>query len=266
MSSPQRWLIPTLTTAGVIILAQLVTGSGLVRPDQFPSAIDTFSALGKALSGVDLWGSVGTTLAAWFLGFGVGGILAIIIGPLLAQNEFAYRSAGSIIEIFKSIPAIAILPLVILTLGSTLAMQVFLIAFGIFWPLITQVMYGVRSIDPTVHDTATALGISGVARFLKVVIPSASPFIMTGLRIASAQALILAVVAQMIGGASGIGRSILLAQNGGVTAYPTMYAYILVSGIVGLALTGTIFLIEKRVMHWHESQRNMRSNSEVNAR
>ena len=79
------------------------------------------------------------------------------------------------------------------------------------------------------------------------------------MRIASAQALILAVVAEIVGGAEGIGRNILLAQNSGTVAYPTMYAYIIVAGIHGILLTGGFFLMERRLMHWHESQRNIRA-------
>jgi ABC-type nitrate/sulfonate/bicarbonate transport system permease component len=83
------------------------------------------------------------------------------------------------------------------------------------------------------------------------------------MRIASAQALILAVVAEIVGGAEGIGRNILLAQNAGTSAYPTMYAYILVAGLLGITLTGAFFLMERRVMHWHESQRNIRASNKV---
>jgi len=190
----------------------------------------------------------------------------VIVGSALASSDIANRSAASVIEVFKAIPAIAILPIVILVLGSTMQMKIFLICFGAFWPLVIQVIYGVRSIDPVVLDTARALGVRGIRRFLVVVIPSAAPFVATGLRIASASALILAIVSEIVGGAEGIGRNILISQNGGVSAYPTMYAYILVAGLLGIVLTGAFFLIERFAMHWHESQRNIRSNEEKPAR
>jgi ABC-type nitrate/sulfonate/bicarbonate transport system permease component len=119
--------------------------------------------------------------------------------------------------------------------------------------------------DPIVLDTAKALGIGGARRFLAISIPSSSPYLVTGMRIASAQALILCIVAEIVGGAAGIGRNILLAQNSGVVAYPTMYAYIIVAGVLGILLTGAFFLLEKRVMHWHESQRNIRASNVVGA-
>jgi ABC-type nitrate/sulfonate/bicarbonate transport system permease component len=198
----------------------------------------------------------------WFLGLVIATVLALVIGSALAFNDFSFRSAASVIELFKAIPAIAILPLVTLVLGSTLDMKVFLVAFGIFWPFVIQVIYGVRSMDSTALDTAKALGVRGVRRFFVVTIPSAGPYIGTGLRIASASALILSVVAELVGGADGIGRQILMAQNGGMSSYPRMYAYIIMAGLLGLLLTGMFFLIEKKAMHWHESQRNITANKE----
>jgi ABC-type nitrate/sulfonate/bicarbonate transport system permease component len=258
-------LAPVVTLLLLLALWQAVTVSGLFRPDQFPTMSATLDALVTALGTEALWSAVGATLQGWFIGLVIAAVLAIAVGSALAASDLAYRSAASVIEIFKAIPAIAILPLVILVLGSTLEMKVFLVSFAAFWPLVIQVIYGVRSIDPTVSDTARVLGVRGFRRFLAVTLPSASPYIATGLRIASASALILAVVAELVGGAEGIGRAILIARNGGVTSYPTMYAYILVSGFLGIVLTGAFFLLEKKGMHWHESQRNSRNN-ELGAR
>ena len=258
-------LVPVVTLVAVLALWQAVTASGFFRPDQFPTMTDTLAALRTALGTETLWTAVGATLEGWAIGLTIAAVLAVVIGSALGFSDVAFRSAASVIEVFKAIPAIAILPLVILVLGSTLEMKVFLIAFGAFWPLVVQVVYGVRAMDPTVADTARVLGVRGVRRFATVTLPSASPYAATGLRIASASALILAVVAELVGGADGIGRSILFARNAGVTAYPTMYAYILVAGLLGIVMTGAFFLVEKKAMHWHESQRNSRNN-ELGAR
>ncbi|GAA5148456.1 ABC transporter permease [Microbacterium pseudoresistens] len=259
-------LWPVLAVVIALALWQALTAGGVFRPDQFPTMSSTMVAFAEEFSSAKGWLAVWATLQGWFLGLVIASVAALVLGSALAFSTFAFRSASTVIELFKAIPAIAILPLITLVLGSTLDMKVFLVAFGVFWPLIIQVIYGVRSMDPTVLDTAKALGVRGVRRFLVVTVPSAAPYIATGLRIASASALILAVVAEIIAGADGIGRQILLAQNGGMTTYPRMYAYILMSGMLGLALTGAFFLIERKAMHWHESQRNITSNEERPAR
>lgn len=255
------WTLPILTIGAVLVAWQLVTAGGVVSASQFPTMTDTMAALWREVSTGRLWSAVGATLLGWLLGMIITVVLGLVIGTALAFNAFAQRSAAPVIEIFKAIPAIAILPLVILVAGSTLPMKVFLICFAAFWPFVIQVIYGVRSMDPIVLDTARVLGLRGVRRFLAVSVPSASPYLVTGMRIASAHALILSVVAEIVGGAEGIGRNILLAQNTGVIAYPTMYAYIIVAGALGVLLTGAFFLLERKVMHWHESQRNIAASN-----
>jgi ABC-type nitrate/sulfonate/bicarbonate transport system permease component len=238
---------------------QALSASGLLRSDEFPSMVATMRALGEQLATADLWTAVRDTVSGWALGLLLGGGSAIVVGSVLGLNRFAYRSAIPVIEVFKTIPAVAILPIVILMFGATLKMKWVLIAFGVFWPLVVQVIYGVRSIDPTVRDTATVLQVRGLRRFLVVTLPSAAPFIATGLRVSAAVALILAVVAELIGGGSGVGLRILTAENAGPTAYPIMYAYIFVAGALGVALAGMFVLVERWLLHWHESQRNARS-------
>lgn len=260
-----NWALPIASVAIVLLIWQAFTVGGVVSPAQFPTMSDTMTALAGEVASGRVWPAVGATLIGWLIGMVITISLGLIIGTALAFSDFAQRSAGPVIEIFKAIPAIAILPLLILVAGSTLPMKVFLVCFAAFWPFVIQVIYGVRSMDPIVLDTARALGVRGIRRFLAISIPSASPYLVTGMRIASAQALILCIVAEIVGGAAGIGRNILLAQNTGVVAYPTMYAYIIVAGILGIALTGAFFLLERRVMHWHESQRNIRASNKVGA-
>ena len=118
-------------------------------------------------------------------------------------------------------------------------MKYLLVAFAVFWPLVIQVIYGVRSVDPTALDTAAALQVRGLRRFVVVILPSAAPFVATGLRVAAAVALIVDVVAELIGGGSGVGLQILTAENSGPTAFPVMYAYILVAGLLVLLAGGS---------------------------
>ena len=106
-----------------------------------------------------------------------------------------------------------------------------------------------------VRDTASVLRLRGPRKFALVIMPSAAPFIATGLRVAVAVALIVDIVAELIGG-SGVGERILLAENAGPSAYPDMYAYIVVAGVLGVLLAGAFTVGERHVLHWHESQRS----------
>lgn len=256
------WRLAVLAAA--LGLWQGLSVSGVLRADEFPSMTSSVTALWHQAGSSVLWTAVGGTLTAWAIGLLAGGVAAVVAGTLLGLNRFAYRSAIPVIEFFKTIPVVAILPIALVLYGPTLKERYVLVAFAVFWPLVIQVIYGVRSIDPTVLDTARALKVGRVRRFFVVVLPSAAPFIATGLRVAAAVALIIDIVAELIGGGgNGVGVQLLTAQNSGPTAYPQMYAYILVAGLLGVLLAGGFALAERQLLHWHETQRNIRLSHAV---
>jgi ABC-type nitrate/sulfonate/bicarbonate transport system permease component len=248
--------------AAALGLWQGLSAAGIIRADEFPSMSQTATALWDAASGSSLWSAVGQTLEGWGLGLLIGAAAALLIGTLIGVNGFAYRSVIGVIEFFKAVPVIAILPIGLVLWGATLTMKFALVAFAVFWPLVIQVCYGVRSLDPVVRDTTAVLQVRGPRKFLTVTMPSAAPFIATGLRVAVAVALIVDIIAELIGGGSGVGERILVAENGGPSAYPVMYAYIVVAGLLGVLLAGAFTVAERYVLHWHESQRFARAEGQ----
>src|SRR6202012_1846957 len=108
---------------------------------------------------------------------------------------------------------------------------------------------------PVVRDTATVLRLRGLRRFVTVIVPSAAPFAATGLRVAAAVARVVDIIPELSGGGTGIGEPILVAENAGPDAYPVMYAYIVVAGMLGVLLAGAFTVAERYALHWHESQR-----------
>jgi ABC-type nitrate/sulfonate/bicarbonate transport system permease component len=251
-----RFLLTALTRIGgiVVVLAlwQLLSATGVLPNDSFPSMTAVARAVVKELGRASGWRAIGSTLAGWGIGFGIGSAAAVVVGLAIGLNRAAFRSTILVIEFMKTIPVIAILPIVVLQFGGTLKMEYIVVAFGVFWPLVIQVVYGVRSMDPLVRDTAEVLRITGLRRFSTIVLPSAAPFIATGLRIAAAVALILAIIAELIGGAAGLGRDILVAEDSGASALPLVYALIVITGITGIVIATVFALLERRLLRWHE--------------
>jgi ABC-type nitrate/sulfonate/bicarbonate transport system permease component len=241
--------------AAALGLWQGLSAAGVIRADEFPSMSQTATALWDLASGSSLWTAVGQTLEGWALGLLIGVAAALLVGTLIGLNGFAYRSVIGVIEFFKAIPVIAILPIGLVLWGATLTTKYALVAFAVFWPLVIQVCYGVRSLDPVARDTTTVLRVRGPRKFLTVTLPSAAPFIATGLRVAVAVALVVDIVCELFGAGSGIGERILLAENAGPTQYPQMYAYIVAAGVLGVFLAGAFTVAERYALHWHESQR-----------
>jgi ABC-type nitrate/sulfonate/bicarbonate transport system permease component len=255
----RRLSITTIRGVAVIVAAlavwQVLWATKVLDHDSFPSATSALNALWKALGTSEFWTITAVTLRAWILGLAIGCAIGMTVGVAIGLSNVAYRSLSLLVEFLKTVPVVAALPLAILIFGTTPKMNVFLVALGITWPIMIQAAYGVRAIEPVVRDTATVFRMSRSDRLLHLVIPSAAPYIATGLRLASTGALLLVVVAQLIGGGGGLGYEIFVAQNSSLL--PRMYALVLVVGILGVLITFVFTSIEKKALHWHESQRSV---------
>jgi ABC-type nitrate/sulfonate/bicarbonate transport system permease component len=119
--------------------------------------------------------------------------------------------------------------------------------------LLIQTMYGVRDVDPVAIDTARSFGVGRFERFYRIVLPSAAPYIATGLRIASTVALILAFTAELFMGLKGLGQEVNYASSYGLDVQ--LYAYALATGFLGVAIHLAMNALERRALRWHPSQR-----------
>jgi len=243
---------PWLSVALALALWELVTRAGLISRN-VPPMTDTMAELFSLLPTSELWTAIGNTLQGWALGLGLATAAAIPIGILVGSSSLAYRAVRPIVEFLRPIPSVALIPLAVLVYGTGLESKVFLATFAAFWPLLIQVLYGVQDVDPVATDTARAYGFNRFEILYRVKLPSAVPYIATGIRISSAVALILAVTAELVIGSAGLGRSINLAREGG--AFELMYALIIVTGMLGWVLNIGATRVERRVLHWHPSQR-----------
>lgn len=237
----------------MLVLFDVLPRVGVLPSDHFPPISETLGTLGEQLGEGSFWDAVANTLQGWALGLGIAAALAIPIGIVVGSNRLLYRALRGLIEFLRPIPSVALIPLAILIYGTGLKSKVFLASFASFWQVIVATLYGVQDIDPVATDTARSFGLSRRQRLLRVTLPSAVPYIATGLRIASAVSLILTVTAELVIGSAGLGRAINLARSGGNEEL--MYALIITTGILGLLLNAIFVRAERRVLHWHPSQR-----------
>jgi ABC-type nitrate/sulfonate/bicarbonate transport system permease component len=239
---------------GVVVLLELVVRAGLLPHAWFPPPSEIVPAFAGLVTSSELFVPLGQTLQGWVLGILAATIVAVPLGVLIGSLELAHRLTRFMLEFLRPIPPVALIPAAVLIFGSDLDMKVFLIAFGTFWPVLLQTVYGVHDVDPTARDTARSYGLGRRAVLLRVTLPSALPYIATGLRIASAIGLILAVTSEIVVGVPGIGGRITDAQSAG-GAEALMYAWILAAGLLGWALNGLLQAAERRLLHWHPSFR-----------
>ncbi|GAA1400288.1 ABC transporter permease [Pseudonocardia kongjuensis] len=253
-SAPGRRLLPLAGVAVAIGIFELAPRAGLVDDRFLPPASAMFAALGRLLGdGAGLWIPVAQTLQGWALGLGLALVLALPLGILIGSVFLLFMASRSIVEFLRPIPSVALIPLAVLVFGAGLESKVFLAAWAATWPILLQTLYGVRDVDPVATETARSFGVSRRERLLRVTLPSALPYVVTGVRISSAVALILVVTAELVLGAPGLGQEINIARQS--AAVDTMYALIIVTGLIGWGLNAGLARIEARLLAWHPSHR-----------
>jgi ABC-type nitrate/sulfonate/bicarbonate transport system permease component len=232
---------------------ELVARAGVLPKTGFPPVSLVAARLLGELPQGGFWTDVGLTLEGWGLGLALAALLAVPAGILIGSSRLAYRMVRAPIEFLRPIPSVALIPLAVLVFGTQLPNKLFLVTFASTWPLLFQAIYGVQDVDPVAQDTARSFGFGRLRRLYLVTLPSAAPYLATGLRISSSVALILAVTSELVVGVPGLGRTINQAASGG--DYALMYALIAVTGLLGIALNETFRRVEARALRWHPSQR-----------
>ncbi|MEV7604799.1 ABC transporter permease [Paenarthrobacter sp. NPDC089322] len=241
------------------VAAALVIWQVLAEADAggnaLPAATTVFTTLAAILGTATFWSSLGATLGIALLALAISAVAGVALGLLIGSFETVRYATLAVLEFLKPVPPIVILPLAVLVLGPTGEMSLFLVAFGCLLPIIMQTVDGVHGTDPVARDTARSYGMGEAEILTRVVLPSALPYIGTAMRVAAPAALVVTVVAGLLGGGPGLGRSIYQAQAAG--DYASLYALVIVLGVLGLLFQGATRLAERRVLHWHESYREV---------
>ena len=185
--------LPWIGLAVVLAVAELLTRA--IGSEYFPPVSEMLAALVDEAGTSSFWGAVGNTLQGWVLGLALAALIAIPAGIVIGSSRLLYRSLRAVIEFLRPIPSVALIPLAVLIYGSGLESKVFLATFAATWPLLMQTLYGVQDVDPVATDTARSFGFGRASRLVRVTLPSAVPYIATGVRISAAVALILCVTA-----------------------------------------------------------------------
>ena len=241
-----------LVTAAALFLVEIVVRLGFVSSDVFPGISSIARTLAGQIVTLAFWDVLLETAIPWAVGLGMAIAIAVPLGVVLGLSLPAYRTTYLLFEILRTTPTIAALPLLVLIFGVGYQFTIVLVAWTSMWPLLIQTMYGVRDVDPVTIDTAKVYGLNWRRRITQIVLPSAVPFIATGMRLASVMAFVVAVAASLLVGGGGLGFAIFSAANAGDV--PLMWARITVAGLVGLALTAALGATENRMLRWRRSE------------
>ena len=238
---------------GFLLTWQLIPALGIVDPRFLPPATETLARLGELFRDLEFWRNVGRTLTSWALGLAIALVAATVLGTVVGLVPFLRRATHTTIEFLRPIPSVALIPLAILIYGIRLPAALVIIVYATFWQIFVQVLYGVADVDAVARDTARSFGLGRGSRFVNLVFPTALPYLMTGLRLGAAVALILAITAEMTIGVPGLGSLLNLARNAGDNV--TVYAIVVMTGLLGLLINIAFGFVERRSLSWHQSVR-----------
>lgn len=219
-----------------------------------PSIAGVFEAAAQLL----ISGVVGrhflATLERFLTGYLIAAALGVTLGVVLGYFRFLHNLLGTLIELLRPMPSVAIIPVAILLLGIGDAMIVAVTVYASVWSILINTIDGVRHIDSTLLHTGRTFGLNRRRLLWRIVLPAASPYIITGLRVALSIALILVTTAEMVAGSKGLGFFILDEERSMNSS--NMYAGVLIVAALGYTLNRLFLAIEARVMRWQHGMFN----------
>lgn len=233
-----------------LVIGEIVGRSGIVARTDLPPTSDVAIALWDLLARQGFAFDVWTTLWNWLLGLATAVAIGVPLGLLLGSVPVLNEGSRLLVEFLRPIPSVALIPIAVLIFGTGTDMRVLVMAFAAVWPILFNTIYGLMEVDKVAKETARSYGTGRLGVALRVSLPSALPFVLTGVRLAAAVALIIEVTAELFGGAPrGIGTVIGIAIFGS-GAKDVVLAGAFVCGVLGLAANLALEHTSRRTLVW----------------
>ncbi|GGH44862.1 ABC transporter permease [Microbacterium album] len=250
---PRRLLLGLAGIATFLLVWELVSRAGLVNPTYLPPATTVLAQLGVNFTLTGFWAAVGVTIGTWALGMLIAFVLSAPLAVVIGLSPFLSRLTRSTVEFLRPIPSVGLIPLAVLVFAAPLHQSLLIVVYGAFWQIFVQVLYGVADVDSVAMSTARSYGFSWLQRVRDVVLPTMLPYLVTGVRLAAAVALILTITAELVLSSPGLGQQVALSRDAGL--YASTYALVLATGLLGVAINLVVRVVERRLLSWHQSTR-----------
>ena len=240
----------------LLLLAGEVFGrAGLVDRSYLPPTSTVLAHVGGLVTSTGFLGDVAFTLVGWSSGLLIATVVAVPAGLLLGSRPMVNSAARVLVEFLRPIPAVALIPLVLLFIADQAEMERALAAYAATWPILMNTIYGAGDVDPEARDMARCFGLSRAAILFRVWLPSVAPVAATGVRVASSVALIVTVSTELISGSGGNGLGqFILDASGDPDGAADVFAAVAITGALGLFLDGLLQYAGRKTLRWHFEQ------------
>lgn len=238
-----------LTFALVLLVWELGSRSTPKLQLYIPPISQVLIALGQSILSGSLVQHLTITVGRFLQGYLLAAAAGVALGIVLGYFRFMQSLLEMVIEFLRPMPSVAIIPVAVLMLGIGEAMIIAVTVYASVWPVLINTIDGVRHIESVLIQTGRTFGLGRRQILWRVILPAASPYVVTGLRIGLSIALILVTTAEMVVGSKGLGFYILDEER---SMHSTnMYAGIVLVAALGFMLNRLFLSLESRTMKWH---------------
>ncbi|MGE4240541.1 ABC transporter permease [Ramlibacter sp.] len=241
-----------LTVVALLLAVEALVRGGALNAAIIPPPTVVAQKLWTLVGGGSFIKPLGTTLYLLFVSYVIGCALAVALGLLMGRYPVVDGLLEPLIEFLRPLPKPALLPPLMLFLGLGDTMKITAVSLGVFFPVLINTVQGVRGTDPVLLDVGRTFGHKSSAAMFKIVLPSALPLILAGMRVSLGLGLVLVIVAEMMAGTGGIGYLVIDMQRSFRSA--DMYAWIVILAVLGYGLNALFVRLERSLIHWSFSK------------
>lgn len=246
-----EWLVGPLLLVGFVAAWEGYVVSSRISRFVLPPPTRVWNAFVELLRAETTLRHAAITVEETLVGFGIAVAVGIALGTLLGKVAWLERAANPFVVATQVVPKVALVPLFILWFGFGMTSKIVIAAVLAFFPILTNTVLGVKSVERGHRDVMDSLGAGRWATFWNLELPSSLPYILTGMEVGIVLATIGAVVGEYLGGSDGLGSLAVATLN--ALQVDTLFAVILLLTLIGLALYLAIALLRRIVIAWHES-------------
>ena len=231
--------------ATLVMAWQAAIAWSVVDFEYLPAPTEVVSALGEIISDGTLLSQLGHTVSAAATASLIAIAMGIGLGTLIGLVRPVAILTGASVDFVRSIPAVSLMPVVLLLLGPAAKSEIVVGVFAGLWPILLSTIGGVQAINPRLHEVGRVLHLGRVQRTFKIVIPSIVPSIVVGVRLTVVTCLVVVIIAEIMINPEGLGWALSQAQK--ALRPDLLFAYAIVAGILGY-LTNVVLVHGARLL------------------
>ncbi len=239
------WLLPVL----ILVVWQLSAQWGWLSTRVLPAPSAVARAAWELSASGELWQHLGVSTRRALLGFAIGGGLGLALGLITGSWRWAETALDTTLQMLRNVPALALIPLVILWFGIDESAKLFLVALGVFFPVYLNTFHGIRHVDRDLIEMARSYGLRGWALYRRVILPGATASILVGLRFSLGLMWVMLIVAETLSAQAGIGYMTMNARE--FLQTDVVLVGILIYALLGKGADILAHALERTWLRWH---------------